>query len=174
MVVGRRVGDGAGMHTVMEQLEIRPLEPADRDRLAEGFALLGEETRRRRFGGVAKRLGRRDLDRLSRIDHHCHEAVAAVEPSSGRIAGVARYIALRGDPGRAEVAIAVADEWQGRGVGRRLMASLTERARAEGITRLVAYVDADNRRVLEWIARAGAADRAGGGETGVEIRLGRA
>ena len=39
---------------------------------------------------------------------------------------------------------------------RRLMRALLDRARAEGNTRLVAYVSADNHSVLGWIARAGA------------------
>jgi len=68
--------------------------------------------------------------------------------------GVARYIALPYDPGVAEVAIAVDDHWQGRGIGRRLLGALFDRARAEGVTCLLAYVDTDNHRVLGWIARA--------------------
>jgi GNAT superfamily N-acetyltransferase len=136
-------------------VEIRPLAPTDRDGLAAAFARLGEETRRRRFRGLASRLSERDLDRLTRIDHHEHEALAAIAPDGSRIVGVARYIALPHDPGTAEVAVAVDDEWQGRGIGRRLMRALVDRARAEGVTRLLAYVGADNRPVLDWIARAG-------------------
>ena len=43
-----------------------------------------------------------------------------------------------------EVAIAVDDEWQGRGIGRRLMSELIGRACTEGLARLVAYVSSDN------------------------------
>jgi GNAT superfamily N-acetyltransferase len=135
-------------------VEIRPLAPTDRDGLAAAFARLGEETRRRRFRGLASRLSERDLDRLTRIDHHEHEALAAIAPDGSRIVGVARYITQPHDPGAAEVAVAVDDEWQGRGIGRRLMRDLVDRARAEGVTRLLAYVGADNRPVLDWIARA--------------------
>ena len=127
----------------------------EEERLAEAFSELSEDTRRRRFGGLASQLGARELDRLTDVDHHEHEALAAVAPGDGRIVGVARYIALPDDPGAAEVAIAVDDEWQGRGLGRRLMRRLAERASDEGITRLLAYVGADNRPVLGWIARAG-------------------
>ena len=35
------------------------------------------------------------------------------------------------------------------------MAELSERARAEGITRLLAHVAPDNRRVIDWVTRAG-------------------
>jgi GNAT superfamily N-acetyltransferase len=145
-------------------IEIRPLAPTDRDRLAAAFTRLGEQTRRRRFGGLASQLGERDLDRLTQIDHHEHEALAAIAPDGGRIVGVARYIALPDDPGAAEVAVAVDDEWQGRGIGRRLMRELVDRARAEGVTRLLAYVGADNRPVLGWTARAGGVAEARDGD----------
>lgn len=152
------------MQTITSDLVIRPIALTDRERLAEAFSELSEDTRRRRFGRLASRLGRRDLDRLTDLDHHEHEALAAVAPASGRIVGVARYIALPDDPEAAEVAIAVTDGWQGRGVGRRLMRRLAERARDEGITRLLAYVGVDNHPVLDWLGRAGAARVAHDGE----------
>jgi GNAT superfamily N-acetyltransferase len=136
-------------------IEIRPLAPTDRDRLAAAFTRLGEQTRWRRFGGLASQLGERDLDRLTQIDHHEHEALAAIAPDSGRIVGVARYIALPHDRGAAEVAVAVDDDWQGRGIGRRLMRELVDRARDEGVRRLLAYVGAENLPVHAWIARFG-------------------
>jgi GNAT superfamily N-acetyltransferase len=148
----------------MQTATIRPLTAADRDALAAAFERLSEDTRRQRFGTLAKRLGPRDLDRLTRLDHHRHEALAAIAPGSGDIVGVARYIALADDSRRAEVAIAVADDWQGRGIGRRLMSALTARARAEGIAHLVAYVAPGNRRVVDWIARAGGVAEAHDGD----------
>jgi GNAT superfamily N-acetyltransferase len=157
------------------RIQIRPLTSADRDRLAEEYTHLSEQTRRRRFGGLATRLGERDLDRLTDIDHHNHEALAAIEPGTDRIVGVARYIALPDDPAAAEVAVEVADEWHGHGIGRRLTRELTRRARAEGITRLLAYVSTDNLLVLEWIARAGGIIESYEGDaTLFRIPLGRA
>jgi hypothetical protein len=64
-------------------VEIRPLEPTDRTGLAAAFARLSDDTRRRRFHGSAQRLSERDLDRLTRIDHHQHEALAAIAPATG-------------------------------------------------------------------------------------------
>jgi GNAT superfamily N-acetyltransferase len=60
--------------------------------------------------------------------------------------------------------VAVDDDWQGRGIGRRLIRELADRARAEGVTRLLAYVGADNRPVLDWIARAGGVDETRDGD----------
>jgi acetyltransferase len=89
------------------------------------------------------------------VDHHDHEALAALAPDTGQIVGVARYIAMPSDPGAAEVAIEVDGEWQGRGIGRQLMSELIDRAREEGIDRLVAYVSDDNHPVRDWIAARG-------------------
>jgi GNAT superfamily N-acetyltransferase len=146
------------------QVQIRSLTRGDRDRLADEFSHLSEQTRRRRFGGLATRLSERDLDRLIDIDHHDHEAVAATEPGSGRIVGVARYIAVPDAPGAAEVAVEVDDAWQGCGIGGRLISELAGRARAAGFMRLLAYVSKDNLFVLNWINRAGAIVEADDGD----------
>jgi ribosomal protein S18 acetylase RimI-like enzyme len=139
----------------MPDVTIRPLAASDRAGLAAAFAHLSDDTRRRRFRSVAKRLGERELDRLTRIDHHAHEALVAVAPDTGQIVGVARFITLADDPQAAEVGIAVDDEWQHRGIGRQLMDQLVARARAERISRLVAYVNDENLPVLAWVRRAG-------------------
>ena len=157
----------------MQTVTIRPLTAADRDALAAAFEHLSENTRRERFGALAKRLGPRDLDRLTALDHHRHEALAAIAPHSGDIVGVARYIALPDEAKTAEVAIAVDDDWQGAGIGRRLISALGDRARAEGITHLVAYVAPTNRRVIDWIARAGGVVEAQDGDAvryGIALR----
>jgi ribosomal protein S18 acetylase RimI-like enzyme len=140
---------------IAAHVRIRPLTPADRDALAAAFARLSDDTRWRRFGALASHLGQRDLDRLTQIDHHDHEALLAIAPGTERIVGVARYIAFRDDLDSAEVAVAVDDDWQNLGIGRRLVAELSERARAEGITQLLAHVAPDNRRVIDWVTRAG-------------------
>jgi acetyltransferase len=56
--------------------------------------------------------------------------------------GVARYVMT--DPSTANVAIVVADEWQRKGIGKRLFEMLIDAARARGITRLEGEVLAEN------------------------------
>jgi L-amino acid N-acyltransferase YncA len=139
----------------MVPVQIRPLTRDDRERLAAAYARLGEETRRRRFRSAAPRLSERDLDALtSGIDHRDHEALAAVTPD-GELVGVARFVRLPHRPAVAEVAIAVDDAWQGRGIGRRLLEALVERARAAGVSYFIAYVAGDNAAVRHWVARLG-------------------
>jgi len=62
---------------------IRPIAPEDRDELVAGFERLSAESRYRRFFGPMVRLSERDLDRLTQVDHHDHEALVAIDAGSG-------------------------------------------------------------------------------------------
>jgi nucleotide-binding universal stress UspA family protein len=121
---------------------IRPIEPDDRVALAAGFERLSPESRYRRFFGPVAHLSQHDLDYLTRVDHHDHEALVAVEEGSGEGVGVARYVRI--GPDVAEPAIVVMDDWQRRGAGSLLLDALVERAREEGIRRFQATVLAYN------------------------------
>ena len=121
---------------------IRPIEPDDRAALVEGFERLSPESRYRRFFGPVTQLSERDLEYLTCVDHHDHEALVAVEERTGDGVGVARFV--RTGPDVAEPAIVVVDDWQGRGAGSRLLDALVERAREEGIWRFEAPVLAYN------------------------------
>jgi GNAT superfamily N-acetyltransferase len=125
------------------ELVIRPVRPDDKRLLAEGFERLSPESRYRRFFRPLDRLSERDLAYLTEIDHTDHEALAAIDPQSGELVGIARYV--RGaDPGLAEVSVAVGDPWQRRGVASALLERLVERARAAQITHFVALVLDEN------------------------------
>ena len=128
-------------------LEIRPIGVGDHQRLADHFGRLSASTRFKRFLGSVERLSARQLQRFTDVDHHGHEALVAVS-EGGEIEGVARYIAVPGQASAAEVAVTIADEWQGRGVGSALLGRLMERARAEGISTFTASCFATNREML--------------------------
>jgi nucleotide-binding universal stress UspA family protein/GNAT superfamily N-acetyltransferase len=123
---------------------LRPIAPEDKPLLAASFERLSEESRYRRFFTTRSELPAADLDYFVDVDHHNHEAIVAVDPSSGEGLGVARYIRSSEDPESAEVAVTVADDWQGRGLGRALLDRLTYRARREGVRRFSALVQSDN------------------------------
>ena len=72
----------------------------------------------------------------------------------------------------AEVAVTVADDWQRRGLGTLLLEALTDRARAEGITRYTALVADENTVVVDLLRRLGAHVREGdAGSNAVEYEL---
>jgi GNAT superfamily N-acetyltransferase len=124
--------------------------------LLQAFEHLGPQSRYRRFLAPHGSLTPAELSYFTEVDHHDHEALVAVEPSSGAGIGVARYIRSAEDPTVAELAVAVVDEWQCQGVGGRLVGALAERAREEGITSFSAVMLADNalmRSLLDEIGR---------------------
>ena len=81
---------------------------------------------------------------------------------------MARYVALAA-PGECEFALAVADGWQGRGVGYRLMQTLVRFAREAGYTRMEGYVLAANHKMLELMQALGFA--IGPSDEGPQVRL---
>jgi GNAT superfamily N-acetyltransferase len=89
------------------------------------------------------------------VDHRDHEAIIAIDPSSGEALGVARYIRLRDDAEGAEFAVTVVDDWQRRGLGRALMDRLTYHARRAGVRRFSALVQSDNPNALALVTGAG-------------------
>jgi RimJ/RimL family protein N-acetyltransferase len=126
------------------QVRLRRITPADAPVLEEAFGRLSEESRRLRFLTAKPHLTRAELDYLTQVDGHNHEALAAIDPATGDGVGIGRWVRDRQDPTRAEVAVTVADAWQGRGMGTALLDQLSERAREEGVTTFTALVAADN------------------------------
>ena len=128
-------------------ITLREVRPDDKDGIAAGFAALSPESRYRRFFTAMNRLSAADLRYLTEVDHVDHEAVIGIAPEGGPV-GVARYV--RGDVREeAEVAVAVADAWQGKGAATALLERLVERARENGIERFVASVLQENAEALE-------------------------
>jgi RimJ/RimL family protein N-acetyltransferase len=130
------------------ELLLRAVRPDDKRRISSAFDRLSPETRYRRFFAPLPRLSEQDLRYLTEVDHHDHEAIAAINPENGMIVGVARYV-RSDDPTEAEVAVVVGDPWQGRGVATALLQRLVTRAREEGIDHFVALVMSDNSEALE-------------------------
>ena len=83
-------------------------------------------------------------------------ALIAVVREKGREkqVGVARYYTLP-DPKMCEFAIVIGDDWQHRGIARRLMSALVDAARQGRHTRMVGTVLAENRRMLKFVKSLG-------------------
>jgi GNAT superfamily N-acetyltransferase len=131
--------------------------------LAAAVSRLSDETRYLRFATPKPRLTERELDFLLNVDHHSHEAILALDPSTGRGVAVVRYVEVSSEPGVVEIAATVADDWQGQGLGRALLERVASRAREEGYVTLRASVLAANERSIKMLRRAGFAPHAGSG-----------
>ena len=122
---------------------LRPLGAGERGPVLEVFAGLSERSRRLRFLGSKPRLLEFDVRLLVDVGCCGREAVVATDPATGQTVGLARFVRDEGAP-EAEVAYEVVDEWQGRGVGKQLLAELADLARAQGIFRFRALIASGN------------------------------
>jgi GNAT superfamily N-acetyltransferase len=111
--------------------------------VADVFAGLSAASRWMRFLAAKNHLTQAELHYLTNVDHHDHEALAALDPD-GHGVGVARYIRHAHDPQAAEIAIAVVDDWHRRGLGTQLLTHLSVRARRAGIHRFMALTATGN------------------------------
>jgi GNAT superfamily N-acetyltransferase len=132
-------------------VEPRPLETGDAERLVRMFSRLSAQTVRRRFFTVVPRLEGPLLASLTSVDHDCHEALVVVVDDE--IVGLASYQRHPDDPSEADVAVLVEDGWQHVGLGRRLAERLAGLARQRGIERFHADVLVDNRPAVGLIRR---------------------
>jgi RimJ/RimL family protein N-acetyltransferase len=134
---------------------IRPVRPEDKDLFVRGWERFGEESRYKRFMGHKRRLTMDELVRFTELDHVDHEAVGALDARGREGLGVARYLRLPNRPDVAEVAVAVIDAWQGRGLGRVLLRRLTARAAENRIHKFTASLFIDNKAMLSLFKRLG-------------------
>jgi RimJ/RimL family protein N-acetyltransferase len=137
-------------------LLVRPIAATDKHRLADAYARMSDDSRRRRFLSTASAPTARDLGYFTEVDHHGHEAVVGIDPASGALVGAAHYVRVPETEGDAELSAEVVDDWQRRGVATALLAALTDRARREGVRHFVAIVSEENRPVIGMLERAGA------------------
>src|SRR6266516_2481922 len=142
--------DGGSIH-------VRAIRPDDRQRLLDHFQRLSARSVYFRFFGAKRRLTDAELDQFTRLDFAQRVALVAtlLEDGEERIIGVGRYAVLPGKPTAAEVAFAVADEHQGRGVGTLLLDHLVRVARAGGVRQFQADVLGENNRMLQVFATSG-------------------
>lgn len=138
------------MRAAATDVDLARLEPTDGEPLRRLFFRLSPETVYRRFLSPLARPEQARPDRLLDIDHRDREAVVAVD--RGEIMGVARYSRWSGSDA-AELAVVVADAWQGQGLGSAMLAALAELAYAAGIRRFTVTMLADNRPALRLLRR---------------------
>jgi len=132
---------------------LRPLEPGETEPVLEVFSGLGPRSRELRFLAAKPRLTAADLRQLTAVDHRDHVAVLALSAQDRRPVGVARFVRDPEDPTSADVAVAVVDAWQGRGVGTRLATALVERAREVGVRRFTLVMSRENEAAARLLHR---------------------
>ena len=133
-----------------ESITIRPAKPVDARRIQEHFYNLDKNDIYSRFFQARSRFVRDDLESMFHIDYIKNLTLLAVvgEFGFGKVVAVGEYLQ---DPARdiAEVAFSVSKEWQGRGLGKIILQKLSEAARENGISGLVAYTLPRNQGMIK-------------------------
>lgn len=124
---------------------IRPIRSEDKGLLSDGIGRLSLESSRARFLTPKTSLTAAELRYLTEVDGAAHVAFVAVTAAAPvRLLGVGRYVRLADDPQTAEIAIVIADDHHGLGLGSRLGLILADHARRQGVRRFVATMLTDN------------------------------
>ncbi len=133
---------------------IRPIRPEDAAIEVAFVHGLSEQSRFLRFMFTVHDLTPAQLSRFTQIDYDREMALIAVidTPAGEKQIGVARYITLS-DEETCEFAIVVGDDWQGKGLARRLFSMLIDTARGRRLKVMTGVTLRENGRMLD-LARA--------------------
>jgi RimJ/RimL family protein N-acetyltransferase len=140
------------------RVRFRPIEPADKKWLQRGVAQMSPESRYRRFFSPMDHLSDEQLAYFTEVDQVHHVAWVATLPDQREApaVAVARFVRLPDDPTSAEAAVTVIDPYQGRGIGRAILAVLTAEAIRLGVKRFTMYVLSQNEAMMKVLHDAGA------------------
>jgi RimJ/RimL family protein N-acetyltransferase len=139
------------------RVHVRPIRPEDEPLLHDAFTRMSERSVYFRFLSPLKRLPEAMARSLAQVDHDQRFALVATThrpDGEERIIGVARYDRASGTD-TAEVAVAVVDEYQRRGVGSGLLSLLCQVGREHGIHNFSLVVLPENQSMLALLRRLG-------------------
>ena len=136
-------------------IEIRALRQEDQAGLIAAVGRSSAQSLYRRFFGLKRHFSDQEIAYFLNVDFVNHVALVAVieEGSKFVIVGGGRYVVH--EAGKAEIAFAVVDAYQGQGIGGALMRHLAGIAREAGLKELTAEVLPDNISMLKVFEKSG-------------------
>jgi acetyltransferase len=138
------------------RLTLHHIAPTDADKEQAFVRGLSTQSSYLRFHGTIKELSKKDLKEFT--DPDSRNTVALIVVLSGETGeeeiGVARYV-IDPDAVNCEFAVVVADKWQKRGIGTRLMNALIRHLRVSGVKRISGYVLKRNSAMRKFIKQMG-------------------
>ena len=143
------------------EIEIRALRPDDKDDMLAAIGRTGTQSLQRRFFVAKRGFSEKEIAFFMNIDFADHVALVALAEEDGRdvIVGGGRYIVI--EPGKAEIAFVVIDDYQGQGIGTLLMRHLAVIARKAGLKELIAEVLPENAAMRKVFSKFGFQARRG-------------
>jgi acetyltransferase len=127
---------------------LRPIKPEDEGRFNELFRSLSEETMRLRFFEIIKEMSHETLTRYCNLDYDREIAIVAeLQQENRQIIGAARLI-VEPDGKSGEFAVLVGDQWQGLGLGSKLVDYIAGIAKDMQLEKICGYVIANNYKMI--------------------------
>jgi RimJ/RimL family protein N-acetyltransferase len=139
---------------LMSAITIRAVRPDDRERIVKAFRGLDRHSVYLRFFSYRKELADEELRRITECDGVSEAVLVATVGIGDReiIVGMGGYVR---SGAAADIAFAVEEDFQRRGIANRLLRQLADLARANGIVRFEADVLAENTPMLNVLRRSG-------------------
>jgi ribosomal protein S18 acetylase RimI-like enzyme len=167
----------AAAYSVVEGLRdgrpvtIRSLKPEDRRAMLSAAARVSAQSLYRRFFGAKRGFSEQEVDFFVNVDFVKHVALVAElnERGENTIVGAGRTIVT--EPGAAELALAIIDDYQGQGIGSALLKHLVIVAREAGVKQLTAEVLPENAPMLAMFRKFGFVSERRGGSVHVVLDL---
>jgi len=141
-----------------QTVHLRRVKQGDAALLVEMYHRLSSETKRLRFHLYTTKISEEriweEAEKLSDLEPRRQVAiVGVVSEADGQehAVGVARFTRATAEDTEAEVAVVVRDDFQRKGLGKHLLMTLADKARAAGVTHFSAWVSSDNVRLMKLI-----------------------
>lgn len=151
------------------KVRVRALRSSDETALRTGFAAFSSESRHPRHRSRVFALSGSTWRYWCQVDSRERFALAALTPDGRRIVGVARFARSSKKRALAEISMMIADDWQRRGLGTRLMEELAGHARGVGVTTFVAHALASNSGIRRVMAKAGSVTESRAGAESIHV-----
>ena len=152
---------------------VRPIEARDQAELVRFYADLSDDSREARFHGAVRGIGQGLASAFCHPDHEHREGVVARGGRRSGPAGLIGHVCLEPTArGEIEMAIAVADRWQRRGVGGAMLRAAIAWAQDRGTDRLVATIRCGSGAVIGLVRSLGLPAVVGASADGaIELRI---
>jgi len=151
-------------------IKIRPIRPEDASIEQSFIRGLSAKSKYFRFMQGLNELTQEMLVRFTQLDYNRELALIAIYEENGKETelGVSRYV-MNPDGDSCEFALVVADKWQNKGIGSRLMNALIEAAQQRGIKRMESEILANNHNMLKLTKGLGFSIKISADDSGIRL-----
>jgi acetyltransferase len=135
--------------------QIRPVRAGDASAISSFYANLTPESRRTRFFGTCRSISDLQAKRFARAGEHGASGWLALDAEGTVVGHLCLEPLESGGKAVEEIAVAVAEDWRGRGLGRTLLDAAIASARRRGVRALEATMLTGNHPIHALLEHAG-------------------